>query len=178
MGRRIALFFLRILVVIWYVLMIIWVGGVLKFNLEKYDKLVWRVNGTLLLLACIGAILVCTIVGYKLLKDAFATRHVHDIVNVDQNTKKDEYLRLGYFQPLKGTDLILIPLTFEQKYDMSYYSKSAYSHARNYLVFNSKNKASYWIWKTNSFLVLQVTTIHNQIKEEKTNKQEALYLNS
>lgn len=125
-------------------------------------------NGSLLLLACVGAILVCTIVGYKLLKDVFRTRQVHDIVNVDQNTKKEEYLRLGYFHSLKGTDLILIPLTSEQKYDASYYSKSAYSRARNYLVFNSRNKESYWIWKTNSFLVLQDTKIHDQVNEEKT----------
>lgn len=146
----------------------------MKLNLEKYDKFIWRVNGSLLLLACIGAILVCTIVGFKLLSEVLGTRQVHDVVNVDQNTKKEEYLRLGYFHSLKGTDLILIPLTSEQKYDASYYSKSAYSRARNYLVFNSKNKDSYWIWKSNAFLVLEETKIHNQIKEEKTQKARGL----
>jgi hypothetical protein len=142
----------------------------MKINLEKYDKWVWRVNGSLLLLACVGAILVCTIVGYKLLKEVFGTRQVHDIVNVDQNTKKEEYLRLGYFHALKGTDLILIPLTSDQKYEASYYSKAAYSRARNYLILNSSNKESYWIWKTNSFLVLEDTKIHTQIRDEKIQK--------
>lgn len=146
----------------------------MKLNLEKYDKFIWRTNGTLLLLACIGAILVCTIVGYKLLSEVLGARQVHDIVNVDQNTKKEEHLRLGYFQSLKGTDLILIPLTSEQKYEATYYSKSAYSRARNYLVFNSSNKDSYWIWKSNEFLVLEDTKIHNQIKEEKTQKTRGL----
>lgn len=146
----------------------------MKLNLEKYDKFVWRINGTLLLLACIGAILVCTIVGYKLLEEVFGTRQVHDIVNVDQNTKKEEYLRLGYFQSLKGTDLILIPLTSEQKFEASYYSKSTYSRARNYLVFNSNNKESYWIWKSNTSLILEETKIYNHIKEENTQKARGL----
>lgn len=146
----------------------------MKLNLEKYDKIVWRVNGSLLLLACIGAILVCSVVGYKLMIEVFGNRQVHDIVNVDQNTKKEEYLRLGYFHSLKGTDLILIPLTSEQKYEASYYSKSAYSHARNYLVFNSTSKEGYWIWKSNSFLVLEDIKIHNQIKDEKTQKARGL----
>lgn len=146
----------------------------MKLNVEKYDKLIWRANGTLLLFACMGAIVVCTVVGYKLLRDVFGNRQVHDLVNVDQNTKKEEYLRLGYFQILKGTNLILIPLTSEQKYDVSYYSKSAYSPARNYLVFNSSTKESYWIWKSNAFLVLEDTKIFNQIKEENSQQTKAL----
>lgn len=96
------------------------------------------------------------------------------MVNIDQNSKKEEFLRLGYFQTLLGTDLILIPLTSEQKIEASYYSKSAHSQARNYLVFNSKNKSSYWIWKSNSFLVLGDTKIHNQITNEK--KQQTIGL--
>lgn len=146
----------------------------MKINFENYDKFVWRVNGTLLLFACVGAILVFTIFGYKLLQEVFGNRQVHDIVNVDQNTKKEEFLRLGSFYSLKGTELILIPLTSEQKYSSSYYSKSAYTRARNYLVFNSSNKESYWIWKNNSFLVLEDTKIHNQITEEKTQKTQGL----
>ncbi len=143
-------------------------------NLEKYDKFVWRINGSLILLACICAILVCTLVGYKLSREVFGTRQVRELVNVSQNTKKEEYLRLGHFQSLKGTDLILIPLTSEQKYEVSYYSKSAYSRARNYLVFNSNNKDSYWIWESNAFLILEDTKIHNQIEEEKTQKTRGL----
>ena len=146
----------------------------MKLNLEKYDKVVWRINGTLLLLACMGTILVCAIVGYKLLKEVFGTRQVHDIVNVDKDTKKEEYLRLGYFHALKGTDLILVPLSSEQKYEVGTYSKSSHVQARNYLVFNSKNKESYWVWKSNDYLVLEETRIYDQIKDEKAQKTRGL----
>lgn len=143
-------------------------------NIEKYDKFIWRVNGTLLLLACVGTILVCTTAGFKLLKEVFGNQNVHDIVNIDQNTKKEEYLRLGYFHALKGTNLILIPLTSDQKFNAPYYSKSAYGRAINYLVFNSRNKESYWIWSSNSLLVLEDTKIHDQIKDEKIQKTKSI----
>lgn len=149
-------------------------GGPLKINLEKYDKYVRRINGTLLLLACLGAILVCTIVGYKLLSEVFGERQVHEIVNVDQNSKKEEFLRVGYFQTLKGTEYILVPLTLEQKIDSSYYLKSAHNRAKNYLVFNTLNKESYWIWKNNSNLVLEHTQIYNQSQDEKNKKTKGL----
>lgn len=142
----------------------------MKMNMEKYDRVVWRINGSLLLLACIGAILMMLVVGYKLASELFGRHQVHDIVNVDENTKKEEFLRIGYFQYLKGTEFILIPLSSEQTYSASYYSKSSHSRARNYMIFDSKNKSSYWIWKSNESLILDETKIYDQISEEKTQK--------
>lgn len=146
----------------------------MKMSMEKYDRIVWRINGSLLLLACIGAILISIVVGYKLLDDVFGRRHVHDIINVDQNTKKEEFLRIGYFEYLKGTPYILVPLSSEQTYNASYYSKSSHSRARNYMIFDSKNKSSYWIWKSNSALVLDTTKVFDQISDEKTQNTQGM----
>ncbi len=145
----------------------------MKLNLENYDKLLRRALGTFLLLAGLGAILVCIFVGYNLVRVVSEKPQAPDIVNINQNTKKEENLRLGYFQPLKGTDLFLIPLS-EENSDASYSLKSAYSGARNYLVFNTSNKDSYWIWKSNAFLIHKDTKIHNQTKDEKTQKTRGL----
>ena len=41
-------------------------------------------------------------------------------------------------------------------------------------MFNSNKKESYWIWKSNDFLVLEDTKIHNQIEAEETQKTTAL----
>ena len=142
----------------------------MKINMEKYDRVIWRINGSLLLLACIGAILISLVVGYKLADEIFGRRHVHDIVNVDENTKKEEFLRIGYFTYLKGTDLILVPLSSEQTYSASYYSKASHSRARNYMVFDSKSKTSYWIWKSNTALILDETKIYDQLADEKNQK--------
>lgn len=145
-------------------------------NLEKYDKFVWRANGTLLLLACAVAFLFSLIIGYNILKEGQSSHRGHDIVNVDQETKKEEFLRLGYFHILKGTELILIPLTSEQKSKSSYYSRSGNSHSRNYLILNTKTKESYWIWKSNNFLVLEDVKIHNQIADNRNQKAIGLAL--
>lgn len=142
----------------------------MKLNFEKYDKIIWRVNGTLILLGSVIAVLVCALVGSRLVSEVFETRPEHDIVNVNQNTKKEEFLRLGYFQPLPGTDLILVPLTAEQKSNASYYSRSSYNQARNYLIFNAKTKDSYWVWKTNTTLALEETKIQNQVSDGKNQK--------
>lgn len=138
--------------------------------LERYDRIIWRANGTLILLACVGTIVVCSIVGYKLLKDMFGTRQVHDIVNIDDTTKKIEHLKLGYFERLKGTTLILVPLTLEQEFEKSYYSKNSYTRARNYMVFNMGTKESYWIWDDNSALILNEHKVHNQLEENRSQK--------
>lgn len=144
----------------------------MQLNLEKYDKLIWRANGTILLFACVGLLLVCVLAGYKLIKDAFVTHRAHDIVNVDQHTQQPEFLRLGYFESLKGTDFILIPLSSKQRHTTSSYSKSSFP--RNYLLFNSVTKDSYWIWNSNTSVILQEIKIHDQIEAEKTQQIKAL----
>lgn len=137
-------------------------------NFDKYDKVIWRINGSILLITCIGVLLVSTVIGYKLLQDVFGTRQVHDLVNVDESTKKQESLKLSYFQQLKGTDFILISLTSDQTYGTSYYSKSSSNQIRNYLLFNSTSKDSKWIWGSNTMLVLNETKIYNQTQREST----------
>lgn len=143
----------------------------MKLNLEKYDKIIWRINGTLLLLACLGSLLVCFVVGFKIIREELGPgQKTHDLVNVNQETKKEEFLTLGYFSPLQGTPYILVPLTSEQKLDVSYSSKTSYGSARNYLVFNSKTKESFWIWNSNSFIVLRHTLVYQSSGDEKNRK--------
>lgn len=137
-------------------------------NFDKYDKVIWRINGSILLITCVGVLVVSTVIGYKLLKDIFGTRYVHDLVNVNESTKKQESLKLSYFQQLKGTDLILISLTSDQTYGTSYYSKSSSHQIRNYLLFNSTSKSGQWIWDSNAMLVLNETKIYNQTQREAT----------
>ena len=132
--------------------------------------MIWRANGTLLFLVGVCSILGIIVLGLSLVSDTFRKREVHDIVNVNPTTKKEEFLRLGYFQNLKGTELLLVPLTSEQKIDMEYYSKSAKASARNYLIFNNLTKESFWIWPSSQSMILETEIIHDQSIDEKYQK--------
>ncbi len=132
-----------------------------KFSFDKFDKMIWRINGMVILIACICAILVGSFVAYKLFRETTGQREVVDIVNVDQNTKTEEFLRLGYFSQLSGTSFFLSPLLSDQNFSESYYSKTSTANARNYLIFDAETKKSHWILKDNQSLVLQNITIHD-----------------
>lgn len=148
----------------------------MSINLEKYDLLLWRAIGSLILVICIGSVLVGLVLSFKVFQDAPPPQQRHDIVNVDQNTKKEELLRLGQFQSLRGTELIIIPLTVESdnnaSFESSYDMKFGYSNSRNFLVFNTTTKENNWIWKTNTNEVFSSTYIYDNIVE--TAKQKTL----
>lgn len=143
-------------------------------NLEKYDKLIWRANGTIIFFTCLVALVVGLFASYKIVSELIGQRNVHDIVNVNQETKKEEFLRLGYFKHLKGTDLYFVSLSSEQKYNNSYYSKESYANSRNFLIFNSNTKTSHWVWPSNAYMSLEETLIYNQLDEN--NQQKTLGL--
>jgi hypothetical protein len=140
-------------------------------KLEKYDKVVWRINGTLILLTCLTVGFVCLIAGWKLVGDLFGQHERHDLINVDQNTKKQELLKLGYFESLPGTNLVLVPLSFEQTIAMPLYSKSTHSNSRNFLVLNAKTKESYWIYKANTALVINTDHVYEKVVESEKDKK-------
>lgn len=139
-------------------------------NFEKYDKLIWRINGTIIFFTCLVALVVGLFASYKLVTELTGRRTVHDLVNVNQETKKEEFLRLGYFKPLKGTEFYFVSLSSEQKYENSYYSKESYANSRNFLIFNAKSKDSHWVWPSNSFMSLEETFIFNQLEDNNQQK--------
>ena len=138
-------------------------------NLEKYDKLMWRAIGTLILIGCLGSVLVGLVLIFNVFNDRTPPQQRHDIVNVNQATKKEEHLRLGHFQELKGTELILIPLTIQNdsnaSFESSYDMKFGYSNSRNFLVFNTKTKESSWVWSSNSNEVFSSTNVYDNIAD-------------
>lgn len=146
-------------------------------NLEKYNKTIWRLNGIIILIASLGAIFFCLIVGYNLAQDIFRNREVHDIVNINEKTKNEEFLRLGYFTSLSGTSFFLVPLSSEESISESYYSKSSSSNSRNYLLFDSSSKESLWLFKNNESLILRFETIKEKtLTEPEINKSKTIGL--
>jgi hypothetical protein len=137
----------------------------MQLTLNKYDRILWRVVGTLLLLVALlgGASLAF------LLAQVFGERRhrAHDAVAVDERTKTEEFLRLGYFQPLEGTDFVLIPLSAEGGGGGgSLYSRVPKSTNRNYLLFNARTKESRWIWPSHASLIRAETYVYDRVGRE------------
>ena len=105
---------------------------------------------------CLLALFGGAILTYKSLKETTREHEVRDIINIHPKTKKEDFFRLGYFQPLKNTNFILIPLNSSKKNDFSFSShKNSKYTARNYLLFDKKTKESSWVWESNDRLILK-----------------------
>jgi len=119
---------------------------------NRFFKIVWRFNGLILMVAGVLAIGLLIFVGYTLIKEKTSERNVNNIVNIQEKTDIKENWQLGYMSKIQGTSSIMIPLTSDQSYAQSYYSKSS-SSIRNYLFINSKNNTQYWLFKSNKYLI-------------------------
>lgn len=132
--------------------------------MTNYDRILWRLNGTLLLIACLATLVVCLVVGWQML-----TKHDDPAIPL---TNGDERLSLGAPRALKNSPLMLIPLTPRAQVEISY--DVAYPDARNYLVFDALTKESRWLWTGNARAATQDSVIFDQIAHEETQKARGL----
>ena len=141
-------------------------------DLSKYDKIVWRINGSILLLLSLATLLICVVAGlYNLWwANNQSTRQI--IVDIDDETKEKRFFRLGYFSHLDNTGSILIPLQVEggesEKMALSSYQGQA-NRACNYLIYDKKGGKSQWVWKNNEQRIFKHTYVHSS-----TGKKEAV----
>jgi hypothetical protein len=124
-----------------------------RMELNRYDRVIWRVSGTLITVGGLIAVVLMLIVGYKLFREIFRDRRVNAVVNVNEETKQNEYLSLKRFSRIQGTDWLVARLDADQNYQQAYYSKSS-SSTRNYLFFDFHNRSTHWLLSDNSSLIL------------------------
>lgn len=116
---------------------------------------VWRFNAIILMVAGILSIGLLIFSGYHIIKDVTRKRNTRNIVNVSEDQQINEKWELGRVHEIVGTPYALIPLTSDQSYAQSYYSKSSNS-ARNYLFIDTENSNKQWLFDTNEFLVADI----------------------
>ncbi len=121
-------------------------------ELTRYERIVWKLNALIILVAGSMALFVLAVAGFRLLQDLLRTRHVSSVVNITPETRAAERLMLGQFSRIEGTDWLSAPLNGAQEFNQSYYEKSG-SSVRNYLFFNANSKKSHWLINGNSSLV-------------------------
>ncbi len=54
---------------------------------------------------------------YEIFKDKSRDRNVSNIINVNEETQKKEYLFLGSFSKIEGREFFICPLRANQKYE-------------------------------------------------------------
>jgi hypothetical protein len=134
--------------------------------MNKFDKVVWRINGVLILLVGVVAGFVLFFASYEIFRDKSRGRNVSNIINVNEETQKKEYLFLGSFSKIEGRDFFICPLRADQKYERSYYSKNS-SSVRNYLYFNQYDSSSRWLLELNSWLINDKQPIYRNFSDDK-----------
>ena len=136
--------------------------------MNKFDKIVWRINGVLILCVVAVAGFVLLFASYEMFKDKSRDRNVSNIINVNAETQKKEYMFLGSFSKIEGREFFICPLRANQEYDRSYYSKSA-SSVRNYLYFNQYDYSSRWLLESNNWLINNKYAIYKNFNEDEKN---------
>lgn len=102
--------------------------------------------------AGILVIVLLAFVAYKLIKDVTRERSTNNIVNIEENAEIKENWSLGAINKVKGTTVLQVPLSSDQKYSRSYYSKSTNS-TRNYLFINTQTSEKYWLFDHANYLI-------------------------
>jgi hypothetical protein len=108
------------------------------FN-EKFDRILWRINGVLFLL-CIAAIALTA--AFSIFSHLKNSNQDHVDLVVQSETSTTNY-SLGYPHHLKGTDYHLIPL-YAKGAQKTFLSSDSYlgGDVKNYIFFDAKNKKS------------------------------------
>jgi hypothetical protein len=136
--------------------------------MNKFDTVIWRINGLLILGVGAAACLTLLFSFYSMYQGKKGDRNVGEIITVNEETQKKEYLFLGSFQEVDGQGFFICPLVASQEYNRLYYSKSA-SSIRNYLFFNPSDASSRWLLESNNWLVSDKHPVYKNFNDDKHN---------
>jgi hypothetical protein len=132
---------------------------------ERLFQRTWNFKSLLILAAGLAALGVLSLVGYEVYKVKTRTRQVHNVVNVEPDTRIEYEWALGTFERVPGTDYVMAAAHSKQSYHASYYEKDA-SALRNYLFVNVADKSSRWLVPTNKYLFLRAERLRQEAKPE------------
>ncbi len=137
--------------------------------MNKVDRVIWRING--LLIMGVGAVVgVLALYGvYSIFKEKTRNHYRTEIVNVNEQTKKEERLNLGAFTYVQGKSYFMSPLNSSQTYDFDYSSKTA-SAIRNYLFYNTQDGASSWLLDNHNSLIIDSYILAEEFDADKADE--------
>lgn len=130
--------------------------------MNRFDHILWRINGVLILIAAISGVSLCGFVVVQMLPGSSHERKNAAVVNVDQGTHEKEYLRLGSASNMKGASVVRMPLYSDTDYG-SFSSRSSGGNTRNYLFIDYTDMSSRWLLEGFSGLILDAHDLRARI---------------
>ena len=124
---------------------------------SKFDIIVGRLGKLFGLLIMLVIIIPAMYIGYRLLKEVFFPKIDKTVVaTINEQTGEKEYLSLGRFSRVQGTQFLVAALGAERQLKDAYYSSSSGygGRTRNYLFYDINSKKSRWLFQNNSALFL------------------------
>jgi hypothetical protein len=131
---------------------------------NRFFRFAWRFNAVVFMFAGLLAIIVLCLTAFTMC----GVRHRPNIVNIKENGRVEEKLRLGHAKAINSNQCLMVPLLTDQSYTQSHYGKSAQS-VRNYLFVNTQTNERRWLLPGTKYLVLRdhVLNQYNQKGDDK-----------
>lgn len=128
-----------------------------KMRSNQFFRKVWRVNALVILIAGVLGVGLLAFTTIYALREIFRDREVTAVVNTGEDQKIREVLSLAQATQIAGQPWLLVAVESDQKYDQSYYSKSAVA-ARNY-AFVTASGPPRWLYPHNRFLIVDASQL-------------------
>jgi hypothetical protein len=134
----------------------------------RFFRVLWRINGLVIFLASVIAILVLGFIAIEFMD--FGRNKSEQVVKVDQPAEeKEELPELLAFQTVFGTPFLRAELTFGDKYSRGSFSSSSGSYStRNYLFLNPETLESQWLFPDNKQLIVESDNLSAMIQEKES----------
>jgi hypothetical protein len=118
---------------------------------------IWRANAIIILAAGALSLIVLMFGFVYIAKEIVSERDVRAVVNTDAEQRIQESLSVGRATKIIGHPWLLVALESDQRYDQTYFSKSAVA-ARNYGFVSASGKPR-WLYPHNQFLIVDATQL-------------------
>ena len=128
-----------------------------KMRANQFFRKVWRINALVILSVGILGIGLIAFTSVYALREMFRDRTVNAVVNTGEDQEIREVLSLAQATQIAGQPWLLVAVESDQKYDQSYYSKSAVA-ARNY-AFVAASGPPRWLYPHNRFLIVDASQL-------------------
>jgi len=121
---------------------------------NRFFKSIWRIDGILLLIVGLLAIIALGYALFGVIGNTGAARDEQVYVTDQTDSKEAVHWQLGSLIPVEGSSAVMLPLETGDRYSGSSYEKSAATTAWNFLFIDGRNNKSHWLFDANSNLIL------------------------
>jgi hypothetical protein len=143
---------------------------IMERKMNKFDTVIWRINGIIILSVGIVVGGISLFAAYKIYRETTRERNVIEVVNLNAETKKEEKLYLRYFDQVEGRPYLVGSLYSDQKYELSSYSESS-SSLRNLLYLDEKDRSSHWRLDSHDWLILNEHEMFDSLSSEEKDRK-------